>query len=136
MLKRIISLFLGVVLFAQFTSTSSFAATKSFNELLYTNNIEVVGSTVYMSNYEFTKLVDSAENIPINENAKLTNKIEKTTDNILVTPEDILELHYYSLTSEEQSKFLTKISNQQVDVSVPGKGSVGVLDIALTPYLI
>lgn len=77
-----------------------------------------------MNNYEFTKLVDSADNMPINISTKLTNKQTKTSDTILVNPEEILELHYYSLSPEEQSKFLYKISNQEVNVTSPSNGII------------
>lgn len=45
-------------------------------------------------------------------------------DSQKVSPEEILELHYYSLNGSEREEFLKKIQNQEVAIDMGDNGAI------------
>ena len=89
-----------------------------FSNLLTTNNITVVGSNSNMTHFQLTGLVNMLNTDSISVIKKYNKKLSIEGDTIVILPVEILELQYYSMTTDEQKAFLTKVSNQKVDISM------------------
>lgn len=96
-----------------FVTNAQETSTTDFQELLNTYNICVTGTAMEMSSTEVTGLLADA-NSP---SEYLSSTLSSDSSYTLMEPETILELHYLSLTPEEQETFLAETANQTIDVS-------------------
>lgn len=91
--------------------------TESLSNLLTTYNITVAGSNSELTHFQLSGLLDLIDSEYSAVLAKYDEKLSKMKGNIKITPEEILELDYYSMTPEEQEAFLLKAKNQKVNIS-------------------
>ena len=84
-----------------FVTNAQETSTTDFQELLNTYNICVTGTAMEMSSTEVTGLLADA-NSP---SEYLSSTLSSDSSYTLMEPETILELHYLSLTPEEQETF-------------------------------
>ena len=89
----------------------------SFSSLLSDNNITVIGSDAEMTRLQFVGLTNRLKKDNISVISKYDKILVESEDAIVLTPEQLLELDYYSKSVEEQNIFLSKAANQNVDVS-------------------
>lgn len=86
--------------------------TSEFHNLLDSNNISVSGNCADMTISEINGFLSGTKY----EESSTLYTHQADTNTIKMTPEEILELHYISLSDEEKSKFLDKVRNQTVDI--------------------
>lgn len=102
---------------------------ESFSDLLKDNDISVLGSDIKMKPSQvrgYVKMFDQKDNYAKTKYNKMLPSNEKSTSiktssneySINITPEEILELHYYSMKPDERKEFIGKVSNQKVDISM------------------
>ncbi|WMJ86370.1 hypothetical protein [Anaerocolumna sp. MB42-C2] len=89
----------------------------SFSSLLSDNNITVIGTDAEMTRLQFVGLTNRLKKDNISVISKYDKILDESEDAIVLTPEQLLELDYYSKSVEEQNIFLSKAANQNVDVS-------------------
>ncbi len=99
------------------TEKSNFNEIESLSKELATQNITVSGSNTELSPFQLSGLLDCINTEYSTLVSKYDEMLSTTKGNISITPEGILELHYYSLTSKEQEIFLQDAKNQRVDIS-------------------
>lgn len=81
-----------------------------FERLMESKQVIAAGENVELSESSYARLVNSAGNHGMSQRSAADGKV-------ILTPEDILEIHYYSLTDEERESFLNDIAGQRAHVS-------------------
>ena len=92
-----------------------------FSEILNTNNITVTGNKVEMTDKQIQGFL-----LDINDDKicqKYERQISKNAHTVL-SPEDILELHYYTLSEDDKKIFLDKTRNEKVDICMDEYGTI------------
>ena len=113
----IIFIFSVSVNHSEATEKSNFNEIESLSKELAAQNITVSGSNTELSHFQLSGLLDCINTEYSTIISKYDEILSATKGNISITPEDILELHYYSLTTKEQEIFLQDAKNQRVDIS-------------------
>lgn len=88
----------------------------NFKNLLDSYNISISGESIELDVEDAISYIGyqaQSQNM-YNSAYKLENIADEET--IAFSPKEILEMHYNSLSVEEQRKFLTKVENQTVDI--------------------
>lgn len=127
-LKLTVVLVLVITLFMPVTAMAAdvlnVQETEAFSNLLTTHNITVIGSDAEMTKFQIAGLSDMLKKDNTSAITKYNNKLLTKADRMKITPKEILELHYYSLTPEEQKEFLSKVTNQVVNINTSKDGII------------
>ncbi len=120
-MKKVKSLLIAVVIgimsvLPQQMVSAQTLTNDNFEDLLDYYNISISGETIEMSMSDALSYIEyqgESQNM-----CNRTYRLENITDEekILFSPKEILEMHYDSLSDEEQRKFLSKVENQTVDI--------------------
>lgn len=89
---------------------------KSFQDIMNDYNISISGSDKRMTLNEFQGLVKEIQEDTVLE--KFNNKTLVRANEINITPEEIVEIEYYSKNDEEREEFLENVKNQEIEVQM------------------
>ena len=95
--------------------------TETFSDILKENNSTVVGENVVLTDTQLQGFLSDIEDASIVQ--KYSDYLNKSTQTSLLA-EEIVELHYYSLSESEQADFRKKTQNQRIDVSADDHGTI------------
>lgn len=95
----------------------------SFDSLLKDYQICVEGQTETLSFGAVEGLLMEVD-IKYSEVWKKYKEILSRQESVNLSPEDILELHYYSLNDMEQKAFLARVRNQKVHIDISQKEDI------------
>lgn len=95
----------------------------SFDSLLEDYQICVEGQTEALSFGAIEGLLMEVDT-KYSEVWKKYKEILSRQESVALSPKDILELHYYSLTDMEQKAFLARARNQKVNIDISQKEAI------------
>ncbi len=110
---------MAVLLIVAVDNKNSLKKIDSFSEILNQYNVKVTGDYYKLTNYELNGLLMDIDDENIYKKYEQYN-----VDSQEVSPEEILELHYYSLDGSEREEFLKKIQNQEVTIDMGDNGAI------------
>lgn len=93
-----------------------------FSGILDEYNVLVKGDRYYLTDYQLNGFLMGIDDEYIC--TKYENYMQSNAGSNQVSPEDILELHYYSLHESEREVFLKKIQNQEVTIDMGDNGAI------------
>jgi hypothetical protein len=110
---------LAVLLIVAVGYNNSSEKTDGFTELLGQFNVKVTGDNYKLTNFQLNGLLKDIDDEDI------CNKYEQyNVDSKEFSPEEILELHYYSLEGSARENFLKRIQNQEVTIEMGDNGAI------------
>ncbi len=119
--KLILWLSVFVVFLAIFYNciSSEFVNAKndSFTDILHSNQVTVVGPDTYLTKFQLRGFVDMIPSKYDRVIDKYHDKLAAEDNRIKLSADEILELQYYTLPSNQQS-FFHNISGKKVNVSM------------------
>jgi hypothetical protein len=98
---------------------NSFEKTDRFSEILNQYNVKVTGEDYKLTNFQLNGLLMDIDDENIYKKYKQYNVDSKD-----FSPEEILELHYYSLDGNAREEFLKKIQDQEVSIEMGENGAI------------
>ena len=121
-MKKNFKNFLTILLFIVFSSSTycnaaEFTSDASFSALLEEYNITIDGTNVDMTKSQISGFASMFNKKDINSKDTNYHMISSNNEIMQLSPEQILEFHYYSLSNDEQRNFIYQTANQKVHVS-------------------
>lgn len=124
--KKMVSVFLCAcilvllsVFFIQFQVNASKQeqnVTDPFDQIMQEYHFSVSGSGGSLTRFAYQNLIEDIEDKAILE--KYEAKVSDTSDKISLTPQELVEIDFYSKNNSEREVLLKKIKGQTVDVQM------------------
>jgi hypothetical protein len=96
----------------------------SFTQLLDLNHVTINGHDSYLTNIQLKGLIDMVNSKDSNIIEKYKQKLTMDDSKIKLSAPEVLELHYYTISTDKQKNLINDISNNKVDVSIDEKGTI------------